>query len=179
MLTHINIVSVIYLSLVRPHLEYAAVVWDPKQQRDINLLENVHKFALRLCTKRWDLPYDVLCCLCQIPTLSSRCRFLKLYAIYTILHNLCYFPPNIFTLNKCTISRHSHPQAYFSHFHEHSRTWTHMSQVQSNYGTASHERQCMLCDSLYSFKKNYYSIITSYIYDHIFILRVHTCISNI
>ena len=41
----------LYLSLVRPHLDYAAQVWDPHLQKDVQLLENVQKFALKLASR--------------------------------------------------------------------------------------------------------------------------------
>ncbi len=42
----------LYTSLVRPHLEYTAPVWDPHLQRDIQLLERAQKFACSMCTIR-------------------------------------------------------------------------------------------------------------------------------
>ena len=45
---------------VRPHLEYAAVVWDPHQVGLIKSLEKVQKFALRMATRNWNLDYDSL-----------------------------------------------------------------------------------------------------------------------
>ena len=41
----------IYLSVIRPHLEYAAPVWSPDLTKDVNRLEHVQKFALRVCTR--------------------------------------------------------------------------------------------------------------------------------
>ena len=40
----------LYLTHVRPRLEYAAVVWDPQHQGLKTSLENVQKFALRACS---------------------------------------------------------------------------------------------------------------------------------
>ena len=50
----------LYMSLVRPYLEYASQVWSPHINKDITLLENVQKFAFKLCTKQWDLVYEQL-----------------------------------------------------------------------------------------------------------------------
>ena len=41
----------LYLTLVRPVLEYGAEVWHPHLIKDIQALENVQKFALRICSK--------------------------------------------------------------------------------------------------------------------------------
>ena len=39
-----------YTTLVRPTLEYAAIVWDPHHQKDINSLEKVQRKAIRFIT---------------------------------------------------------------------------------------------------------------------------------
>ena len=52
--TLVQLYIYIYTSLVRPHIEYAAPVWDPHQLQNINKIENVQKFALRMCGKQWD-----------------------------------------------------------------------------------------------------------------------------
>ena len=50
----------LYLTLVRPILEYCCHVWDPFLHKDIELLESVQKFAVKVCTKRWREPYNRL-----------------------------------------------------------------------------------------------------------------------
>jgi len=41
-----------YLSLVRPHLEYAAAAWDPYTAKDIQQLERVQRCAAHFVKKR-------------------------------------------------------------------------------------------------------------------------------
>ena len=48
----------IYKTQIRPHLEYAAQVWDPYLSKDIHQLESIQKFALKLCTKQWGSNYE-------------------------------------------------------------------------------------------------------------------------
>ena len=82
----------LYLSLVRPHLKYGSQVWDPHLRKDINQLEGVQKFGLRICTKQWDLSYDELLSNFGVPTLNDRRLYLKLATMYKIVHDLV-FPP--------------------------------------------------------------------------------------
>ena len=82
----------LYLSHVRPHLEYAAVVWDPHQIILINKLENVQKFALKAATKQWKANYDDLLSVCQVPSLAQRRRYLKLTTLFKIKNGLIIMP---------------------------------------------------------------------------------------
>ena len=81
----------LYVSLVRPHLEYVAPIWSPHLLQDINTLESVQKFALRLCGKNWNLGYCELLNLFKLPTLENRRLHLKLCTLFKIVHNLCSF----------------------------------------------------------------------------------------
>ena len=72
----------IYITYIRPHLEYAAQLWDPHIKRDIQLLESVQRFACKVCLKCWDMDYvNMLHCL-GLPTLVVRRQHLKLMTIY-------------------------------------------------------------------------------------------------
>ena len=64
----------LYNSFIRPHLEYATAVWDPLLKKDIQLLEDVQKFGLRVCTKSWNCGYDKLLAKSKLPTLHTRLR---------------------------------------------------------------------------------------------------------
>ena len=81
-----------YNILVRPHLEYASPLWDPYLIKDIAKLESVQKFALKLCSKQWDMDYQDLIELMQLPTLENRRLYLKLCTLYKIIHGHFYLP---------------------------------------------------------------------------------------
>ena len=83
----------LYVSFMRPHLEYAAPVWDPHLQKDIGKLEKVQKFALRMCTKNWMAGYDdLLNTCCNIPSLKTRRLYLKLVFLYQLVNDLIVYP---------------------------------------------------------------------------------------
>ena len=82
----------LYVSNIRPHLEYACQVWDPYLQKDVDKLELVQKFALRVCSKQWDASYSMLCNSLNLPTLAARRKQMKLSVMYKIVHGLADFP---------------------------------------------------------------------------------------
>ena len=94
-----------YKLLVRPHLEYAAPVWDPHLVKDTSNLERVQKFGLRMCMKNWDASYHDLLDMSQMPTLENRRLYLKLCTLFKIAHGSFYFPSNVVAPQP---SRHVH-----------------------------------------------------------------------
>ena len=82
----------LYISLVRPHLEYACPVWAPHMAKDILAIENVQKFACRMATHNWNTSYQDLLSVTELPTLERRRLDLKLGLLFKIVHKLCFFP---------------------------------------------------------------------------------------
>ena len=82
----------LYLTYIRPHLEYAAAVWDPHQQGLINSLESVQKLALKASTRNWKASYDTLINTCNVPTLEERRHCLKLSILYQIFNGHISIP---------------------------------------------------------------------------------------
>ena len=95
----------LYLSLMRPHLEYACQVWDPHLSKDKNALEKVQKFACKLATSKWDSSYNELLSLLYLKPLQERRVELKLGLMFKLVHKLRFFPDN--SWSHCTNNRSS------------------------------------------------------------------------
>ena len=67
-----------YISLVRPNVEYASQVWSPYRIGEVNSIESVQKFALRMCAKNWNAGYEQLLELFSLPDLQQRRLYLDL-----------------------------------------------------------------------------------------------------
>ena len=72
----------LYKTLVRPILEYAAVIWDPTSKSASNSLESVQHFALKLSSKSWSSNYSSLLTSFKIPTLLHRRKCAKIIVIH-------------------------------------------------------------------------------------------------
>ena len=84
--THVNVFSALYLSLVRPILEYAAPVWCPYLVKDIHALESIVSIQRRasrlaLNQQKGEMPYVDRCRLLKWPSLSDRRNYLSLLII--------------------------------------------------------------------------------------------------
>ena len=82
-----NTLLLIYQTCIRPHLEYmyACQLWDPFLNKGMQSLEAVQKFACKVCLKRWDLDYDSILQLLNLPRLLVRREYLKLTTMYNIV----------------------------------------------------------------------------------------------
>ena len=82
--------SILYKSLVRPILEYAAPVWNPCLVKNIHEKEKVQRRASRLALNqgRGEMSYEDRCKLLDWPTLSIRRDYLSLIECYKIVFGL-------------------------------------------------------------------------------------------
>ena len=86
----------IYVSLIRPHLEYGSQVWNPHKVGDVKLIEGVQKFALRMCTKSWNECYETLLNMCQLRSHEDRRMYIDMSTMFKIVHDMMCFPSDIF-----------------------------------------------------------------------------------
>jgi hypothetical protein len=97
-----EIFSLLYTSLIRPHLEYGSVIWSPHLKRDIDALEKVQRRATRLVPELRHLSYSDRLKSLNLPTLKfrrERADIIETYNILTSKHLLntdcrCHLCPN-------------------------------------------------------------------------------------
>ena len=76
----------LYSAFVRPHLEYAQVVWNPKLRKHVNMIERVQKRATKLIDGYKNLSYGDRLRKLQIPTLEFRRAFGDMVEVYKHLN---------------------------------------------------------------------------------------------
>ena len=101
-----SVLRSIYITCIRPHLEYAVQLWDPYIMKDNRMLESVQKFACKVCLKCWDMDYDNMLH-CHLPRLSEWRQYLKLLTMYNIVNGHLFFPEGIFVLHRHLSLRHN------------------------------------------------------------------------
>ena len=65
---------------------------DSHVKQDIEAIENVQKFALRVCLKSWDCSYDQLLVQASLLSMQERRNLSRLYHLYKIIQGLTHFP---------------------------------------------------------------------------------------
>ena len=77
----------LYKSLVRPHLEYASVIWSPKIKKHQDIIEKVQRRATRLLTEMSHLSYtDRLLLTLGLPFLKYRRERTDVIQLFKITH---------------------------------------------------------------------------------------------
>ena len=84
----------LYISLVRPHLDFASSVQNPYRQGDIIILEKVQRRASKIPTKLKDLPYEERLKIWGITSLqerNTRGYLIQTYKIVNILESFDWY----------------------------------------------------------------------------------------
>ena len=83
-----EIVKLLYVSLVRPHLEFEVSFWNPCLKRDIEKLEGVQHMTTRLDPKLNKKSYEGRLKTLEITTLEERRRKGYLIQFYKVLNGI-------------------------------------------------------------------------------------------
>ena len=87
----------LYLTLILPILTDSSSIWDPHSTLNINKLEKVQHFALKLSSKNWTSDYPLLLQLFNLSSLSSRRTTPKLVILYKYILSKFYIPAGSFS----------------------------------------------------------------------------------
>ena len=84
--------NMLFKSMVRPHLEYAAPIWNPSYKKDIELLEKVERRATKLVSGYKNMGYKERLCQLELPTLAFRRHRGDIIEVFK-LYNFTLLPP--------------------------------------------------------------------------------------
>ena len=106
-----HLLRILYISLVRPHLDYLSSIWNPHQLKDIRALENVQRHATRLIPSFKYMTYPDRLTSLNLPSLLYRRRRMDMLLIFKILQGLDGIPKDEFlTISPPTVVT-THPQS--------------------------------------------------------------------
>ena len=55
-----QMLRLLYTTLIRPHLDYACIVWNPYQSSDIRVLEQVQRCVIIECVQHFSIFYIMI-----------------------------------------------------------------------------------------------------------------------
>ena len=99
----------LYKSMVRPHLEYASVLWSPIHKKDKATLENTQQRATRLVPSLKGLSYSKRLKCLRLPTLEYRCKRVDFIEVYKTLNNIDLANKNKLFEMATIQQKHGHP----------------------------------------------------------------------
>jgi ribonuclease P/MRP protein subunit RPP40 len=103
----------LYITFVRPHLEYAQAVWSPHLVKHVNMIENVQKRATKLVDGLSDLDYPERLKKLDLPTLIYRRARGDMIELWKHFH----------TYDKASLSNRLQPHNRESRIHDYQLVW--------------------------------------------------------
>ena len=79
--------KLLFVSVVRPHLEYGATLWNPMKKSYVNMIENVQRRATKRIPGMSELAYDERLKLLDMPTLEYRRYRGDMIELYKLFHD--------------------------------------------------------------------------------------------
>ena len=80
--------KILFIALVRPHLEYSNAVWSPRYIKDKKLMERVQRRATKLIPDLKELPYETRLKKLQLPSLYYRRARGDMIEVYKYMYNI-------------------------------------------------------------------------------------------
>ena len=87
-----TVFHMLYTSLVRPHLDYASIIWNPYLLKDIRKLEAVQRRATRIVPQLNGMTYVEGLTLLNLPSLYYRRKCMDMIVTYKIIQGLVRVP---------------------------------------------------------------------------------------
>ena len=121
-----------YTTLVRPILEYASIIWDPRTDSNTLKLETVQRRSARRIMQNYNRHASVTTMLqhLDLPTLQQRRRHSKIIMLYRIRHQLANIPTTTYITPAARNTQHYNLPYARTDYTNHPS-----SQAPSNYGT--------------------------------------------
>ena len=76
------------VGLIRPRLEYAAVVWSPHKKKNIKRVERIQRVATKMVPSLRDRTYEERWEILELPTLEKRRERSDLIAVFRAMNGL-------------------------------------------------------------------------------------------
>ncbi|XP_060577593.1 uncharacterized protein LOC132734763 [Ruditapes philippinarum] len=77
----------LFKTLVRPHLEYGNIIWNPRFKKDINAIESVQRRATKLVGQLRNLSYEQRLKTLKLPSLAYRRFRGDMIEVFKLLHH--------------------------------------------------------------------------------------------
>ena len=86
----------LFSAMVRPHLEYANVIWSPRYQSDRTEVEKIQRRATNLVPNLRSLPYEERLSNLKLQSLMHRRQRADMIQVYKIMNGMDRIEPGLF-----------------------------------------------------------------------------------